>query len=207
MGGDFIKLSEKKALRKKEQILSSAIGIINQKGYNGATMEDIAAELLMTKGSLYYYFKNKSDLMYQCHRFVLTQAINELEEILNGGGSVKEILFKMVTTHIEYVIEEKETFKISIEPKLFSNLEQFEHMRKLRKNYEGLFDQLILRGIQSGEFFVKEPSTAKMFILGGMNWVQQWYQSNGRLAKEEIIQLYCDYILKLLCNDRDGPLC
>lgn len=166
-------------------------------------MEEIAAELLMTKGSLYYYFKNKSDLMYQCHRFVLTQAIDDLEDILNGEGTVKEIFKKMIATHIEYVIEEKETFKIIIEPKLFSNQEQFEHMRKLRKTYEGLFDKIISKGIQTGEFIVREPSTAKMFILGGMNWIQQWYRSNGRLSKAEITQLYCDYILKLLRDVSD----
>ena len=65
-------------MRKKEQILTSAIEIINRRGYSGTTMEEIAAELLMTKGSLYYYFKNKSDLMYQCHKFVLFQATEEL---------------------------------------------------------------------------------------------------------------------------------
>ena len=83
-----MKLSEKRTLKKKEQILLTAITVVNQRGYDGATMEEIAAELLMTKGSLYYYFKNKSDLMYQCHSFVLSQATIELEDALvdRGGG-------------------------------------------------------------------------------------------------------------------------
>ena len=57
-----MKLSERKTLKKKEQILMTAIAVVNKRGYDGATMEEIAAELLMTKGSLYYYFKNKSEL-------------------------------------------------------------------------------------------------------------------------------------------------
>ena len=56
-------LREKKAARKKEEILRSASLVIARNGYQNATIEDIAAELLMTKGSLYYYFKNKEELL------------------------------------------------------------------------------------------------------------------------------------------------
>ena len=59
-----MKLSEKKLQKKKQEIILSAVKIVNKKGYQGATMEEIAAELLMTKGSLYYYFKNKEDLYF-----------------------------------------------------------------------------------------------------------------------------------------------
>ena len=74
-----MKLSEKKLLKKKKDILLSAIKIVNLKGYQGATMEEIAAELLMTKGSLYYYFKNKEDLIFQCHELILSQVMEELQ--------------------------------------------------------------------------------------------------------------------------------
>ena len=161
-------------------------------------MEEIAAELFMTKGSLYYYFKNKSDLMYQCHQFVLFQATKELEVILNSEGTATQILNKMVATHIKYAIEEKEIFNLIMEPRQFFNQEQLELVLTLRKNYERLFDQIISIGIQNGEFQIKEATTARMFILGGMNWIQQWYKPEGRLSTEEIILLYSDYIIKLL---------
>ncbi|MBB6446590.1 TetR/AcrR family transcriptional regulator [Bacillus benzoevorans] len=185
-------------IRKKEQILTSAIEIINRRGYTGTTMEEIAAELFMTKGSLYYYFKNKSDLLYQCHQFVVFQAIKDLEEILNSEGTAAEILTKMVAIHIEYAIEEKETFNLIMESKQFFNQEQLELVQKLWKNYEQLFAKIISRGIRNGEFQTKEATTARMFILGGLNWIQQWYKQNGRLAKDEIVSLYSDYIIKLL---------
>lgn len=194
-----MKLSEKKILRKKEQILLSAIEIVNRRGYSGATMEEIAAELLMTKGSLYYYFKNKSDLMYQCHNFVLSQATEDLQEILNcEEGSPTEILVKMIDAHMEYAIDEKEVFNLIMEPKRFFNEEQLELVLKLRKEYENLFDQIIKRGITSGDFRVEDPSIERMIILGAMNWVQQWYNPNGRLLKEEVIEKYTKSILKIL---------
>ena len=112
-----MKLSEKRTLQKKEQILLIAINVVNQRGYDGATMEEIVAELLMTKGSLYYYFKSKSDLMYQCHSFVLSQATIEFENALNGTGAAEEVLRSMIATHMDYAIDEKETFNMIIEPR------------------------------------------------------------------------------------------
>ena len=141
-----MKLSEKRTLKKKEQILLTAITVINQRGYGGATMEEIAAELLMTKGSLYYYFKNKGDLMYQCHNFVLSQAANELEDVLEGEGTAEKILRSMIATHIDYVIDEKETNNLIIEPRSFFNDYQLEAVLKLRKYYSSLFDQAIEKG-------------------------------------------------------------
>ncbi|WEG15201.1 TetR/AcrR family transcriptional regulator [Alkalihalophilus pseudofirmus] len=199
----IVKLSEKRLSKKKKQILASAIEIINRKGYNGATMEEIAAELLMTKGSLYYYFKNKSDLMYQCHNFVLSQATDELRNILNQAGSteersIKEFLQLMIAAHIKYAIKEKETFNLIMEPKQFFNKEQLVLVLQLRREYEGLFEEIISRGMKSGEFSVEEPAFIRMFILGSMNWVQQWYKPNGRLTIDELTALYSQYIIKLL---------
>lgn len=193
-----MKLSERKVLRRKEQILLSAISIINRKGYSGTTMEEVASELLMTKGSLYYYFKNKSDLMYQCHYFVLDQATKDLEIILEEGGPEKDVLRKMIETHITYAIDEKEIFNLIMEPKQLFNEEQLGLVLKLRNHYEGLFDEIIRRGIEAGEFHADEPKIARMIILGAMNWVQQWYRPDGRLAKEDLITIYSDYILKIL---------
>jgi AcrR family transcriptional regulator len=193
-----MKLSESKSDRKKEQILTSAIEIMKRRGYNGATMEDIAAELLMTKGSLYYYFKNKSDLMFHAHNFILSKAIAQLEDILNREGTAKEILHDMVAIHIEYAIEEKDTVNHLIDPKQFFDQEQQILVLQLRRKYEGVFEKIITRGIQSGEFATKDLTVAKMMILGAMNWIQQWYKPDGRLSKEELASLYSEYIMKIL---------
>lgn len=191
-------LSKRKILAKKEQILSTAISVVNRNGYEGATMEEIASELLMTKGSLYYYFKSRGDLMYQCYNFVLSQATEELEEELQKEGTAEEILRSMITKHITYAIEEKETFNLIIEPKRTFDDEQLQLVLNLRRYYSGLFDQAIARGIETKEFHVKEPVIARMMILGAMNWIQQWYQPNGKMNKKELKETFGDYILKIL---------
>ena len=50
-------------------------------------MEEIAAKLLMTKGSMYYYFKNKDDLLYQCHLMIMELCLEGIEKVVNSDSN------------------------------------------------------------------------------------------------------------------------
>lgn len=193
-----MKLSEKKLLKKKKDILLSAIKIVNLKGYQGATMEEIAAELLMTKGSLYYYFKNKEDLIFQCHELILSQAMEELQAHLEKEISFEEKLRNMIVTHIDYAIEENEMFNMLIKPGETFSLEQLNPILVKRQVYASYFDQVIQGGIEAKEFTITEPQIARMILIGSMNWIQQWYSPDGRKTKEELQEIYADYLLKVM---------
>ncbi|RHW38321.1 TetR/AcrR family transcriptional regulator [Lysinibacillus yapensis] len=193
-----MKLSDKKMRKKKEDILLSAIKVVNKKGPNGATMEDIAAELLMTKGSLYYYFKNKEDIIFQCHEMVLTEATSDIVDCQNGNGTNEEKLLNMIKTHIRYAIEKKEIFNMMIKPgEMFTEV-QLNQILHMRNEYALKFDETIVKGIASGEFVSEDPVLTRMMILGAMNWIQQWYRPNGKKTINEIQEIYAASLLKLL---------
>jgi hypothetical protein len=122
----------------------------------------------------------------------------ELEGVLSTDGTAEEVLRRMISTHIDYVIDEKETNNLIIEPRSYFNEEQIEPVLKLRKHYSSLFDKVIEKGVAAGEFTVDEPLIVRMIILGATNWTQQWFSPDGRMTKEELKQHYGDYILKLL---------
>ncbi len=196
--GDNLKLSQKKLQKKKEEIILSAVRIVNKKGFQGATMEEIAAELFMTKGSLYYYFKNKEDLIFQCHEMVLDQAIEELNTNYNEEAAHEEKLRKMIFTHIRYAIERKEMFNMIIKPEHIFSSDQLNVILQKRNKYANLFDQVITDGQESGTFTSAEPKIVRMILLGAMNWIQQWYKPEGAKSMEDIQVLYSEYLLKLL---------
>ncbi|SDI07344.1 TetR/AcrR family transcriptional regulator [Alteribacillus bidgolensis] len=191
-------LREKKAARKKEDILRSASKIISRRGYNGATMENIAAELLMTKGALYYYFANKEDLLYQCHYLILSEVSKQVGEIYKENISSTEKMKRAITFHIEVVINEKETFNMIIKPELIFSDEHISLILQQRDEYASIFDKIIQQGIENGEFAVKEKKMARMIILGAVNWIQQWYSSEGDKNIEDIADVYAKYLLKIL---------
>src|SRR6195256_5025792 len=66
-------------------ILKSAAKAFRKLGYHGATVEQIAAALHMKKGNLYYYFKNKEEILFACHQYSLDQLTPLLDDVEQSG--------------------------------------------------------------------------------------------------------------------------
>lgn len=193
-------LREKKVAKKKEEILKSAASILAEKGYFGTTMEDIAAKLLMTKGSIYYYFKDKQDLLYQSQKVLLTQSLANIEEISKMDLSAKEKLEKAMYVHLEFLISELSTYALGLKPEQVFVDENLEEILQLRGDYAKHFDQMIVEGIESGEFISVDVRVARNIILGSMNWIVQWY-SPEKNDNEEIAEMISGYLLRIVVKE------
>src|SRR5204862_6080667 len=66
-------------------ILKSAAAAFRRLGYHGATVEEIAAALRMKKGNLYYYFRNKEEILFACHQYSLDRLLELLAEVERSG--------------------------------------------------------------------------------------------------------------------------
>lgn len=191
-------LRERKAAKKKEDILRSASSVISRQGFHKTTMEDIAAELLMTKGSLYYYFKNKEELLFHCHDLILTGAMELIEDIYQEDISSVEKMKKAIKAHLDIAIQEKEIFNLIVKPEQIFSEENIEDIVNKRDVYAGLFDKIIAQGAERGEFHLRQQKMARMIILGATNWIQVWYSDKGEFSKEEIEEIYAEYLIKML---------
>ena len=98
---------------KKIKILEGAAKIFAKKGFEKATMEDIANELYITKGNLYYYIKSKEDMLFQCHMKALKMGNRVLEEALNSKLPPKMKLREAITGHVELITKELKVVKLS----------------------------------------------------------------------------------------------
>ena len=89
----FVGTKERKVREKeqrKETILSAAVQIIAEKGFECATMEDIAAGSELSKGTLYLYFEDKSSLF----RAIKTEAHDQIRSIFESNKTFKELINK-----------------------------------------------------------------------------------------------------------------
>ncbi|WP_339227162.1 TetR/AcrR family transcriptional regulator [Oceanobacillus sp. FSL K6-2867] len=194
-------LRERKIAKKKEEILRSAVRILAEKGYQGTTMEDIAANLLMTKGAVYYYFRDKQDLLYQSHQMLLNRSIENVKYIQQQDISIEEKLKQSMVVHIEHVIHEQSGFELMLKPEQFFSEERQKKMRELQAKYTHCFDELIQEGIQMQVFRTLDKKIARNILFGAMNWVTQWYATDGKKEKREIAAVIADYLMLMLLKN------
>ncbi|WP_449619948.1 TetR/AcrR family transcriptional regulator [Robertmurraya sp. Marseille-Q9965] len=189
---------ERKIAKKKEEILRSAAAIFAEKGYHGTTMEEVAARLLMTKGSMYYYFKNKDDLLFHCHQMIMEKSIGQMEEILNSPLTWKEKLEGAIKAHVQLATSEKSMFMVMDKPNQHFTDEYLQEILASRTKYAQYFDQILLEGISSKEFQNVDVKMVRMIILGALNWIQEWYRPEGEKSGEEIANAFSAYLLKIV---------
>src|ERR1700737_399984 len=87
-------------------ILKSAAKAFRRLGYHGATVEQIAAALHMKKGNLYYYFRNKEDILFACHQYSLDRLHELLDEIEQSGLPPDEKLRRLIGSFVHIVLDE-----------------------------------------------------------------------------------------------------
>nr|WP_246602745.1 TetR/AcrR family transcriptional regulator [Sporosarcina aquimarina] len=191
-------MRQKKIAKKKEDILRTAVSILAEKGYQGTTMEEIASSLLMTKGSVYYYFKDKQDLLYQSQLMLLQQSLINIKTIQQENLPVVDRFKKAMVAHITYLLDEKSGFEMMVKLEQIFSTEQLEEIFQLRNDYEKCFDQLILEGINEEVFEAVEITIVRNTILGAMNWVTQWYSPEGKKDPIEIAETVSGYLTRIL---------
>lgn len=191
-------LRKKKIEKKKEEILRSAAEVLNEKGYHGATMEDIATKLLMTKGSMYYYFKNKEDLYFQCHKMMIDKSSEKIEEIIKSETTALEKLKSAIVSHIQLATTEKPMFSLMDKPEQKFTGDYLTDVLQQRSNYEKYFDQIIQEGIETGEFTSVDVRLLRLLILGSLNWILEWYTPDGEKTQDEISEVFSDYLLRIV---------
>lgn len=76
----------------KERVLSAALEVFAERGYHAATVEEIAERAGMTKGAVYYWFRDKEDLASDLQREVWTTIATEAQRALDpDAGAVDNL--------------------------------------------------------------------------------------------------------------------
>src|SRR5579872_5859531 len=84
-------------------ILKSAAKAFRRLGYHGATVEQIAAALHMKKGNLYYYFKNKEEILFACHQYSLDRVLQLFDDVQESHLTPTEKLRTLVAAFVHTI--------------------------------------------------------------------------------------------------------
>jgi AcrR family transcriptional regulator len=183
-------------------ILKAAARAFRKLGYHGATVEQIATALHMKKGNLYYYFKNKEEILFACHQYSLDRLTQLLDEIEQSDKRPDEKLRRLVDVFVHTILDELHGTA------LFLDLEALTpaHLRTViarRDRFEQGVRQLLAQGMASGVFARGEPKLLAFAMFGAVNWIPRWFKPEGSASSHEIADLFADFFIRGLSARRD----
>jgi AcrR family transcriptional regulator len=155
------------------------------KGYSATTLQGIADELGMLKGSLYYYIRSKEDLLFELVRAVLALAEERLSERVPDSGPAIDRLEMLVREHVIFLIEHLTETTVYLH-----EADQLSAERRAELPVHGFIarlEGLVAEGQEDGTVRADvAPRLGALSILGSANWVYRWYRPGGELAPEAI---------------------
>ncbi|MBS1849423.1 MAG: TetR family transcriptional regulator [Acidobacteria bacterium] len=178
----------------RQEILRTAARLFQEQGYDGTSMNDVAAALKLSKGGLYHHFQSKDEILFN----LMDHAMNITEErVINkvrGLSGAEERLRTLIRLHIEVVLSESDreiTVMLHENHPLPPALRRRINARK--KDYVHFVQNLIAdaqraRGSQGSV----SPRAAAFALMGMINWIYQWYKPEGELRGPDLVRQYTE---------------
>jgi AcrR family transcriptional regulator len=176
------------------EILKSAAAAFRRLGYHGATVEQIAAALQMKKGNLYYYFKNKEEILFACHQYSLDRLMELLDEILKSDLPPDAQLRRLIVAFVHTILDELHGTA------LFMDLEALSpaHLKTVilrRDRFDQGLREILNRGVAGHVFAANDAKLVSFAILGAVNWIPRWFKPEGPATSQEIADRFADFLI------------
>jgi AcrR family transcriptional regulator len=179
---------------RRVEILRAAAFVFRRRGFSGASVEEIARHLRMTKGNLYYYFRDKEEILYFCHDYSLDILLDLLHEVEKERLSADARLRRLVVAFVHMIIDELAGTALTQDLQDLSP----PHLRRVirkRDRFDRGIRRVLEKGMADGTFVQGDAKLLSFAILGAVNYITRWFDPRGAATSEEIGEAFADYLL------------
>jgi AcrR family transcriptional regulator len=194
----------------RQEILRASARLFQQQGYDGTSMNDVAAALKLSKGGLYHHFQSKDEILFDLMSHAMDITEEKVLKPVKAITDPEERLRTLIRLHIGVVLSERDR---EITVMLHENHPLSPALRKRinarKKDYIHFVENLIAEvqaKVQSkvqakvqedaqsarGSKGTVTPRAAAFALLGMINWIYQWYRPEGSLQQENLAQQYTE---------------
>ena len=180
---------------RRDEILRKLGEALRERGFASMKMQDIADQLNMTKGNLYYYFPSKQDLLFHGHMKCMSISLAALADAEKASGPHADILRTLLRRHIAGMLEEANGAVLLTDLEELAPAHRKEYVR-LRDRFEKGVRKILADGMEAGAFRKADLSVATFAILGAINWMPKWYRPDGLWSPEQAAERFSLFFLQ-----------
>lgn len=180
---------------RRKQIYEVALVALSEKGYHGTSLRDLAAAVDIQTPSLYNYVDSKQDLLFQLMRFIM-------EDLTSGTRSAVAVhvgdplrgLRAAIEAFVLFNITHLNEAAVSDAGLSILNKNQRQSIIEMRNEFDAIYTEIILEGMDRAIFIEGDPSVVKNVITSACARVYMWYRPGGRYTPDELARTLSDYL-------------
>lgn len=178
--------------RKKTAMVQTATYLFNRAGFYATSINDISNELGISAAAVYYYFSDKTDLLYHCHLSATEKSLILAQASDESGGRGIEKLERYIRSQFKALISKEGTAWAFADISALDPIQRKDIVARSRE-----VDNFILRFIEQGiadkSIATSNPRIAEFFMIGALNWVPRWYRPDSGLTAEELAEIFLQF--------------
>lgn len=181
----------------KSKIISTSILLFEKKGFSDTSIQDIVDALGVTKGTFYYYFSSKEELLKDIHLQYIDDLLKRQAVILaDQGSSCRGKIEEIIHLLISDIKSQGPSARVFFREMRHLNEDNVIRLKKKRAEFRLEIEKLIQEGMEKGELKPNLKADLVAFgILGVTNWSYQWYHPEGKVTDQELSAIFTDMIL------------
>lgn len=170
---------------KREAVLRTAVALFNEGGFHATSLDDVAKALNITKPTLYRYFANKDQILFECVR-------RGVEGIREAGAAVEKsggtALERLKAYMHGYAIVMTQDFGMCVTRTADHELSKAAraHFRAGKRETDVTIRRVVEEGMKDGSIAPGDPRLVTFTLTGALNWIARWYDPKGPLSPEDI---------------------
>jgi TetR/AcrR family transcriptional regulator, cholesterol catabolism regulator len=181
---------------RSQDVLEAAVRVFHQKGYASASIQDIADDVGVLKGSLYHYIDSKEDLLARLFEDSAGHFMAMLDEASGLDEEPVERLRSFGYACTLWYLQNIERVTIYATEWKHLTGKRLKLVVGIREEYEQRLANLIDEVKAAGETVPDlDVNFATYFIFGALNGLPEWYRRRGPDSAERIAESYAALIV------------
>ncbi len=171
------------------EILEIAARMICEKGYEGASIQQIAHACGLTKAGLYYHIGSKQHLLVE----IMHYGMDIFEErVLSQVEPITDPLERLRTSMAKNVLmvtrDRNKEITIILHEHATLTGEELDRINTRKKRYVRFLERSFSEAIATGQIRRVDPKVATFAFLGAVNWIYKWFQPDGHITEEQLVR-------------------
>ncbi|HEX5404727.1 MAG TPA: TetR/AcrR family transcriptional regulator [Pseudonocardiaceae bacterium] len=167
----------------RESLLQVAVTVFNERGYDGTSMEDLAARLGITKSAIYHHVPGKAELL----RLAMDRALDGLFAVVAepSGDSATERLEHLVRRSVDVLVTELPFVTLLLRVRGNTDVERTALAR--RREFDLIVADLVRQAVAEGGIRPDLDAAVTARLLFGMvNSLVEWYRPDRGLSRDDV---------------------
>lgn len=173
-----------------ESVLRVAVGLFNERGYDGTSVEELASRLGVTKSAIYHHVTSKQELLRMAVDRALDGLFAVLAETSDRAGPAIDALEHLVRGSVEVLVDQLPFVTLLL--RIRGNTDVERNALARRREFDHAVTELVQRAEREGDVRPDiDPAVTSRLLFGMVNSLIEWYRPRDDGNSVDLVDAVC----------------